>query len=613
MTNRRECVRLPVAPGDPGRRRCARQLIDSSVRGLGPGYYTPSEIEAGLRHVFGVDTQLVSDGTYYLIEHDGVPVACGGWSGRRTLFGGDQHKSGVDDRLDPSLDPARIRAFFVHPRHARRGLGRRLYEGARLPRVRRLPHAGTHGDVARRTALRGPRLRVARTRSGAHAVGATAVHQDDSINRRRVGNALSTARHAKTSRAPRANTSRIMTPERARHWERTAGRLRLDQRAGRRTSAPAGHGGRHATLSLESPQLRDRLFLTDGGMETYLISQGLQLPDFASFHLLEKPDGEEAMRAYFRTYAAIARRYGTGLILETPPGAPTPTGARATGSAPRRWHASTARAVSLLEGLRDGVRAAPVVISGCIGPRGDGYVPDAMMTRARPRLPPAADRRPSPRPRPTWSCAITMNYVEEAIGIRTRRAKPACRSRSRSRSRPTAGCRPANRSAEAIAGRRRRHERLSRLLHDQLRAPDPFRATCWSGGAWMRRIRGMRANASCRSHAELDEATELDAGDPPSSARTTWNCGAAAAAARGRRLLRHRPPPRRGDRRGLRRRSLRVPSGVSPAPPPLDLLPPPWPWPPLPPPSPPRVAVRGARSPALLRWPRPCDLRSSSG
>lgn len=103
-------------------------LIDSSVRGLGSGYYTPGEIEAGLRHVFGVDTQLVIDGTYYVIEHDGVPVACGGWSGRRTLFGGDQHKSGTDDRLDPSLAPARIRAFFVHPAHARRGLGRRLYE-----------------------------------------------------------------------------------------------------------------------------------------------------------------------------------------------------------------------------------------------------------------------------------------------------------------------------------------------------------------------------------------------------------------------------------------------------------------------------------------------------
>lgn len=106
-------------------------LIDASVRGLGGGYYTPAEIESGLRYVFGVDTQLIADGTYYLIEHGEracAPVACGGWSGRRTLFGGDQHKSGADARLDPAVDPARIRAFFVHPSHARRGLGRRLHE-----------------------------------------------------------------------------------------------------------------------------------------------------------------------------------------------------------------------------------------------------------------------------------------------------------------------------------------------------------------------------------------------------------------------------------------------------------------------------------------------------
>lgn len=104
------------------------ELIDASVRELGAGYYTPAQIEAGLRYVFGVDTQLVEDGTYFVIEQHGTLVACGGWSGRRTLFGGDQHKSGPDVRIDPSVDPARIRAFFVRPAHARRGLGRRLYQ-----------------------------------------------------------------------------------------------------------------------------------------------------------------------------------------------------------------------------------------------------------------------------------------------------------------------------------------------------------------------------------------------------------------------------------------------------------------------------------------------------
>jgi GNAT superfamily N-acetyltransferase len=107
-------------------------LIDRSVRGLGGAYYTAAEIDAGLRYVFGVDTQLVEDGTYYLIEHGATVVACGGWSARRTLFGGDQHKAGPDPRLDPQRDAARIRAFFVHPDHARRGLGRRLYQACAM-------------------------------------------------------------------------------------------------------------------------------------------------------------------------------------------------------------------------------------------------------------------------------------------------------------------------------------------------------------------------------------------------------------------------------------------------------------------------------------------------
>jgi GNAT superfamily N-acetyltransferase len=106
----------------------ARALIDDSVRGLSREFYSASEIDASLVHVFGVDTQLIDDGTYFVIERDGALAAVGGWSGRKTLFGGDQHKSSDDDRLDPAVDPARIRAFFVHPGHARRGLARRIFD-----------------------------------------------------------------------------------------------------------------------------------------------------------------------------------------------------------------------------------------------------------------------------------------------------------------------------------------------------------------------------------------------------------------------------------------------------------------------------------------------------
>jgi GNAT superfamily N-acetyltransferase len=105
-----------------------RALIAESVRGLSVGYYTAEQAERALVHVFGPDTQLIADGTYYVVESAGALVAAGGWSARRTLYGGDQTKSGEDPALDASIEPARIRAFFVHPAWARRGLGRLLFE-----------------------------------------------------------------------------------------------------------------------------------------------------------------------------------------------------------------------------------------------------------------------------------------------------------------------------------------------------------------------------------------------------------------------------------------------------------------------------------------------------
>ena len=105
-------------------------MIESSARALSAGYYTSAQVEAMVTHVFGVDTQLIADGTYHVIDvPDGTPAASGGWSARLTLYGGDQMSGHVerDVRLDPNIDPARIRAFFVHPAFARRGLGRRLY------------------------------------------------------------------------------------------------------------------------------------------------------------------------------------------------------------------------------------------------------------------------------------------------------------------------------------------------------------------------------------------------------------------------------------------------------------------------------------------------------
>jgi GNAT superfamily N-acetyltransferase len=104
-----------------------RALIEQSARGLSTGFYSPEQIDAAVVHVFGVDTQLITDATYFVVDAPDGPVAAGGWSARRTLYGGDQRKAGSDPPLDPQTEPARIRAFFVHPVAARQGLGRRLY------------------------------------------------------------------------------------------------------------------------------------------------------------------------------------------------------------------------------------------------------------------------------------------------------------------------------------------------------------------------------------------------------------------------------------------------------------------------------------------------------
>ncbi len=102
------------------------ELIPLSVRELQVAHYSPAQMEAALGPVFGVDRQLIVDGTYFVVEHEGRIVGCGGWSRRRAVFGGDRARGGADELIDPSREPARIRAFFVHPGFARRGIGRAI-------------------------------------------------------------------------------------------------------------------------------------------------------------------------------------------------------------------------------------------------------------------------------------------------------------------------------------------------------------------------------------------------------------------------------------------------------------------------------------------------------
>jgi GNAT superfamily N-acetyltransferase len=123
-------------------------LIISSVTELSRSYYTDDEIESGLLHIFGVDSQLISDETYFIAESEGVIAGAGGWSKRLTLYGGDQTKGREPDRLlDPGTEPGRVRAFYIHPGWARRGVATLILQAcedaARLEGFRSLELAAT--------------------------------------------------------------------------------------------------------------------------------------------------------------------------------------------------------------------------------------------------------------------------------------------------------------------------------------------------------------------------------------------------------------------------------------------------------------------------------------
>jgi GNAT superfamily N-acetyltransferase len=142
------------------------ELIPASARGLSRGYYSDAQTESAILHVFGTDSALIADGTYFLAEDEAEEngrlrlMGCGGWSRRRTLYGGDQMKPREDPFLDPSTEPARIRAFFVHPDCARRGVGTRILRACLdAARARGIPAGDARVDAPRRSVLQGAGIR----------------------------------------------------------------------------------------------------------------------------------------------------------------------------------------------------------------------------------------------------------------------------------------------------------------------------------------------------------------------------------------------------------------------------------------------------------------------
>jgi GNAT superfamily N-acetyltransferase len=121
-------MRYPIRPATLADKPQLEALIARSARELSAGLYTPEQVEGALRGAFGVDTQLIVDGTYFVVEDAGKPIACGGWSKRRTLFGSDARTQRDASELDPRVDAAKIRAFFVDAAYARRGIGTALLD-----------------------------------------------------------------------------------------------------------------------------------------------------------------------------------------------------------------------------------------------------------------------------------------------------------------------------------------------------------------------------------------------------------------------------------------------------------------------------------------------------
>ena len=265
------------------------------------------------------------------------------------------------------------------------------------------------------------------------------------------------------------------------------------------------------------PQLSDGLFLADGGIETTLIFHyGLDLPDFAAFHALKTTAGEVALRKYFRAYVDLAKQFGIGLVLESATWRSSPDWGARIGYSHDELNKANRKAIQLLEEIRREYQSeqTPIIVSGCVGPRGDGYVPDNVMSAKEAENYHRRQIEIFAESSADLVTAITMNYVEEAIGI-ARAAKKAGIPVVLSFTVETDGNLPTGQTLKsAIEQTDRETSGYPAYYMINCAHPTHFEHVVSDGGGWLQRIRGIRANASHMSHAELNEAPELDEGNP---------------------------------------------------------------------------------------------------
>jgi homocysteine S-methyltransferase len=264
------------------------------------------------------------------------------------------------------------------------------------------------------------------------------------------------------------------------------------------------------------PQRHGGIFLTDGGLETTLIFQeGIDLPHFAAFVLLDSPEGRESLKKYYEAYLVIARERGVGFVLDSPTWRANPDWGAKLGYDAAALRAVNVRSMAFLDGLRALWEKPnlPCVISGAIGPRGDGYKAgnmDATEAEAYHEAQIAAFVEGGA----DLVTAYTLTSIDEAIGI-ARAAKAHGIAAVISFTVETNG-RLVNGQTlrEAIETVDRETQSAPEYFMINCAHPTHFQSALKSGEAWMERIQGVRANASTRSHAELDESETLDAGNP---------------------------------------------------------------------------------------------------
>ena len=265
------------------------------------------------------------------------------------------------------------------------------------------------------------------------------------------------------------------------------------------------------------PQLTGDLFITDGGIETNLLfNEGLDMPHFAAFHLLNDPKAQGAFQRWFHTHCQIAQTHKVGFILEALTWRASMDWATKLGYSKAGLNEMLHKAVEMFNSYRHEYENedTKIIFSGCVGPRGDGYAPDKLMSASEAEDYHSLHIETLSETDADMISALTLNYVEEAVGI-ARAAKSFDMPAVISFTLETDGSLPTGQTLkEAIEQVEDETNQAPAYYMINCAHPTHFEDIVSTGEPWLQKIRSLRANSSTCSHAELDEAEELDDGNP---------------------------------------------------------------------------------------------------